>query len=333
MLNPSQPILDVRRLTVHFPMRSGIFRRKSGVVHAADDVSFQIEPGKTLGLVGESGCGKTTVGRAVLGLYRPTSGEVRFEGRVLAKLGRREMKGIRRNMQMIFQDPFESLDSRQTVADIVAEPLEIHRIGNSEERRERVLELLYKVGLSPDSLIRFPHEFSGGQRQRIGIARAIALNPRLLVCDEPVSALDVSIQSQVLNLLLSLQEQMGLSYLFIAHNLSVVKHMSDTIAVMYLGNIVEVAAAQDIYKTPLHPYTRALISAIPVPVPGARKERRILKGDLPSPICPPVGCRFHTRCSMAVERCRNQRPVLREIETEKPGGVHQVACHRAEEVG
>ena len=331
-MSPFDPILEVRRLTVHFPVRGGIFRRKTGVVHAADGVSFWIEPGKTLGLVGESGCGKTTVGRAALGLYKPTSGEVRFQGRVLSELKRREMKEIRRNMQMIFQDPFESLDGRQTVGDIIAEPFEIHGVGNGRERREWVLALLSKVGLSPDALIRFPHEFSGGQRQRIGIARAIALNPRLLICDEPVSALDVSIQSQVLNLLLSLQEQMGLSYLFIAHNLSVVKHMSDNIAVMYLGNIVELASALDIYKTPLHPYTRSLISAIPIPVPGVRKEKRILKGDLPSPIHPPDGCRFHTRCPMVVPRCRIEKPVLREIGAGGPGSVHQVACHRAEEV-
>jgi oligopeptide/dipeptide ABC transporter ATP-binding protein len=331
-VNSQEPILEVRRLTVHFPVRGGVFRRIRGRVHAVDDVSFEIEKGKTMGLVGESGCGKTTVGRSVLGLYKPTSGEVLFDSLVLAGLGRRRMKELRRHMQMIFQDPFESLDARQTVAGIIEEPLEIHGIGNRRERRQKVIELLNRVGLQEDAMTRFPHEFSGGQRQRIGIARAIALTPRLLVCDEPVSALDVSIQSQVLNLLLSLQKEMGLTYLFIAHDLSVVKHMSDTIAVMYLGKIVEFAEAEDIYKLPLHPYTRALISAIPVPVPGAMEKRWVLAGEMPSPIHPPTGCHFHTRCPMVIDRCRVEVPLLRDFSLKGSGGIHRSACHRAEDM-
>lgn len=326
----SDTLLEVSRLKMYFPVRGGIFRRKIGNVYAVDDVSFSIKTGETLGLVGESGCGKTTVGRAILRLYTPTEGEVHFNGARINDLDSRALRTLRREMQMIFQDPFESLNSRQTVGEILEEPFRIHGIGTPDERRKRVERLLERVGLVAGSINRFPHEFSGGQRQRIGIARAIALNPRLIVCDEPVSALDVSIQSQILNLLLELQEEMGLTYLFIAHNLSVVKHISDRIAVMYLGKIAEITDADSLYAHPLHPYTRSLISVIPVPDPKARKQKQIPRGDIPSPINPPSGCRFRTRCPLAINRCTLEEPELRPA----PGNTdaaHLVACHRAEE--
>ncbi len=326
----SQPLLEVRRLKVYFPVRGGVFRRRIGNVHAVDDVSFRIQAGETLGLVGESGCGKTTVGRAILSLYAPTAGEIRFDGTPVHGLDRRAMRALRRDMQMIFQDPYDSLNSRQTVGEILEEPFLIHRIGRPEERRRQVSALLERVGLPENSSSRYPHEFSGGQRQRIGIARAIALNPRLIVCDEPVSALDVSIQSQILNLLLTLQKEMGLAYLFIAHDLSVVKHISDRIAVMYLGKIVETARADTLYAHPLHPYTRSLISVIPVPDPGARGPKQIPKGDVPSPIHPPSGCRFRTRCPLVIDRCAEEEPGLRTAPGDGGDG-HRVACHRAEE--
>jgi oligopeptide/dipeptide ABC transporter ATP-binding protein len=323
----SEYLLEVRNLKMHFPIYGGILWRKVGTVYAVDDISFNIRAGETLGLVGESGCGKTTAGRAVLRIYNPTSGDVLFEGKNISLLSRKQMRELRRDMQMIFQDPFESLNSRHTVGEILEEPFIIHNIGSPEERKVAVKNLLRRVGLSENAVSLFPHEFSGGQRQRIGIARAIALNPKLIVCDEPVSALDVSIQSQILNLLLELQQEMKLTYLFIAHDLSVVKHISDHIAVMYLGQIVESADADRLYETPLHPYTQTLISAIPVPDPTVKKKRQILEGDVPSPIHPPTGCRFHTRCPVAIERCKHEIPVLKAAPDSK-NDSHRVACHR-----
>lgn len=330
MNDMSDTLLTVSRLKMYFPVRGGIFRRQVGNVYAVDDVSFSIKTGETLGLVGESGCGKTTVGRTILRLYSPTDGEVRFNGTRVGDLDSQALRALRRDMQMIFQDPFESLNARQTVGEILEEPFRIHRIGDGEERRNRAMALLERVGLTANSYSRFPHEFSGGQRQRIGIARAIALNPKLIICDEPVSALDVSIQSQILNLLMDLQNDMGLTYLFIAHDLSVVKHISDRVAVMYLGKIVEITDADTIYAHPLHPYTRSLISAIPVPDPRVRREKVVLTGDVPSPINPPSGCNFRTRCPMAIERCTAEEPDLRKA-PDNGDSEHLVACHRAEE--
>jgi oligopeptide/dipeptide ABC transporter ATP-binding protein len=325
------PLLQVRRLTKHFPIHGGVLGRRRGTVYALDDVSFALEEGHTLGVVGESGCGKSTLGKTLLHLHPPTSGEVIFGGRALAGMGRPALQALRREMQMVFQDPFESLNARHTVGTILEEPYVIHRMGDRAERRDRVSALLAKVGLSPGAADRFPHEFSGGQRQRIGIARAIALEPRLVVCDEPVSALDVSVQSQVLNLLMELQKEMDLSLVFIAHDLAVVKHVSDRIAVMYLGKMVEYARSEALYQAPLHPYTRALISAIPIPDPRSRQRKQVLAGDVPSPINPPPGCRFHTRCPLAIDLCRSVEPEL----LPDPGGGdndHLAACHRAGEV-
>lgn len=324
-------LLEVLKLKMYFPIYGGILRRRIAKVHAVDGVGFSIKSGETLGLVGESGCGKTTVGRCVAGLYPPSGGDVRFEGNSILKLDRRQMKGVRRHLQIIFQDPFESLNSRHTVGEILTEPFVIHNIGDHDSRKKSVAELLEKVGLPQDAVNRFPHEFSGGQRQRIGIARAIALSPKLIICDEPVSALDVSIQSQVINLLLALQNEMGLSYLFIAHDLAVVRHVSDHIVVMYLGKIVEQAPADELYAKPAHPYTRALISAIPVPDPNQRGRLRALKGDVPSPIVPPSGCRFRTRCGHMIDRCVTEEPVLR-FAPHSQSRLHRVACHRAEEI-
>jgi oligopeptide/dipeptide ABC transporter ATP-binding protein len=299
-----------------------------GNVYAVDGVSLTIGPGETVGLVGESGCGKTTVGRCIIRLYQPTAGRVIFDDTDLLSADAATLRRSRRQLQMIFQDPFESLNSRHTVGDILAEPFIIHRVGSAAERAQAVMDLLERVGLAADAAGRFPHEFSGGQRQRIGIARAIALNPKLVVCDEPVSALDVSIQSQIINLLLELQAALGLSYLFIAHDLAVVKHVSDSIAVMYLGRIVEYAAAGELYENPLHPYTQALIAAIPDPDPRARKASLpMLSGDVPSPIHPPAGCHFHTRCPFAKDRCRIESPLLKSFLP--AGGCHRVACHFA----
>ena len=316
-------ILEVRNLVKHFPITKGfIVQRQVGAVKAVDGVTFSIRRGETLGLVGESGCGKTTTGRVILRLMEPTSGEALFEGRNIFKLSKEELRKMRRDMQIIFQDPYSSLNPRMTVGDIIGEPLEIHNLARGKEKLRRVQELLEVVGLSPYHVNRYPHEFSGGQRQRIGIARALAVNPKLIICDEPVSALDVSIQAQVLNLLQELQKEFGLTYLFIAHDLSVVKHISDRIAVMYLGKIAEVAEADEMFENPQHPYTEALLSAVPIPDPGMRRERIILPGDVPSPVNPPQGCRFHTRCLYARESCSVNEQVLIDYW----GNGHEVAC-------
>lgn len=300
-------------------------------MYAVDGVSLKVRPGETIGLVGESGCGKTTVGRSILRLYAPTDGEVYFDGKKMSLLSLEQLRGLRRNIQMIFQDPFESLNSRHTIGNILEEPFIIHHIGTPEERKVKVRNLLERVGLDANTVTRFPHEFSGGQRQRIGIARAIALNPKMIICDEPVSALDVSIQSQILNLLLDLQREMDLTYLFIAHDLAVVKHISDQIAVMYLGKIVEYADADTLYENPAHPYTYSLISAIPVPDPTVRKKKQILRGDVPSPIHPPSGCVFHTRCLYAKDYCSAQVPELIPAPGTNGDG-HLQACLRAGEI-
>jgi oligopeptide/dipeptide ABC transporter ATP-binding protein len=322
MSDAHQTLLTVRGLSMHFPVREGILMRSRTVCRAVDGVDLDLAPGETLGLVGESGCGKSTLGRCIVRLLEPTSGSINFQGRDLAHMRGKELKNLRREVQMIFQDPVESLNSRHTVGEILEEPFIVHGMGDRVSRARDVRRLLDQVGLPSASYDRFPFEFSGGQRQRIGIARAIALKPKLVVCDEPVSALDVSIQSQVLNLMLDLQRDLKLSYLFIAHNLAVVKHISDRVAIMYLGKIVETAASETLYATPRHPYTQALISAIPRPDPKRRSQRIVLQGDVPSPINPPSGCPFHPRCRHATERCRTEAPALRET---TPG--HTVACH------
>jgi oligopeptide transport system ATP-binding protein len=318
------PLLEVRNLVKHFHVGGGLFGGSPGVVRAVDGVSFAIRRGETLGLVGESGCGKTTTGRCILQLERPTSGEIVFEGRNLATLGEAELRPFRRRIQVIFQDPYSSLNPRMTVGQMLAEPLAVHGIVPDGARRAaRVQELLRHVGLLPQHAHRYPHQLSGGQRQRVGVARALAMEPALIVCDEPVSALDVSIQAQIINLLEDLQAEFGLTYLFIAHDLSVVRHISDRVAVMYLGKIVEIADRKSLYDSPLHPYTKALLAAVPIPDPEleARRERVVLKGEVPSPLNPPPGCVFHPRCPIAVERCSREVPELREI---RPG--HWAAC-------
>jgi len=323
----NEVLLRVEDLKMHFPIYRGVFQRQVGAVRAVDGLSFDVKRGETLGLVGESGCGKSTTGRTILQLYKPTDGNVHFEGKDLVKLKGEEMRHMRRKMQMIFQDPYASLNPRMTVGQLVGEPLIVHNVATGAEINERVAHLLELVNLNPAFATRYPHEFSGGQRQRIGVARALALQPSFIICDEPISALDVSIQAQVVNLLEELQEQFNLTYLFIAHDLSMVRHISQRVAVMYLGVIVELAERDELYKEPLHPYTQALLSAVPIPDPvaDAKRKRTILEGDVPSPVNPPSGCRFRTRCPIAEAKCAEARPEFREV---KPG--HFVACFFAE---
>jgi len=323
----AEPLLRVENLAKHFPIRRGLFSQVVGQVRAVDGVSFEVQRGEVLGLVGESGCGKTTTGRCILRLVEPTSGRVIFDGRDVTAMPRGELRAIRREMQIVFQDPYSSLNPRLTVGSMLGEALAIHGIARGAKARERIAELLVQVGLSADHVRRYPHEFSGGQRQRIGVARALAVGPRLIVADEPVSALDVSIQAQIINLLRDLQRTLGLTYLFVAHDLAVVEHLSDRVAVMYLGRIVELASSETLYRDPRHPYSAALLSAIPVPDPSRRRRRIVLRGDVPSPANPPAGCPFHPRCFMARPECSREVPVLREV---SPG--HWSACHFAEEV-
>lgn len=315
-------LLEVQNLKKYFPIKKGLLSRTVNFVKAVDGVSFALNQGETLGLVGESGCGKTTVGRSILRLTEPTSGEVVFNGQNLLELRGEELRKIRASLQIIFQDPFSSLNPRMNVGQIIAEPIRNHLKARGSELKDRVTQLMEKVGLHPEQMLRYPHEFSGGQRQRIGIARALALNPLVIICDEPVSALDVSIQAQVINLLAELQEQMNLSYLFIAHDLSVVEHISDRIAVMYLGRIVELASDKELYTNPLHPYTQALLSAVPIPDPELQRVKKILAGDVPSPLDPPPGCSFHTRCPDHKTICSQEQPVFKEV-----ASGHWVACH------
>jgi oligopeptide transport system ATP-binding protein len=319
----TEPLLKVSNLVKHFPVRGGLLRRETGRVHAVDGVSFDLQAGETLGVVGESGCGKSTMGRCILRLIEPTAGEVWFEGRNVTALGADELRALARDMQIIFQDPYASLNPRMTVGSIIGEALTIHKLAPTKEAYEaRIVELLETVGLNADHMRRYPHEFSGGQRQRIGIARALAVSPKLIVCDEAVSALDVSIQAQVINLLEDLQAKFHLTYVFIAHDLSVVEHTSDRVAVMYLGRIVELASSRELYTNPLHPYTEALLSAVPIPDPTVARKRIVLEGDVPSPINPPSGCHFHPRCPRAQARCSTEAPQLRPMAAQ-----HQVACH------
>ncbi|MFB6465332.1 ABC transporter ATP-binding protein [Cytobacillus sp. Hz8] len=315
-------LLQVLHLKTHYPVKGGFFKRTLGYVKAVDDVSFEIKKGETLGLVGESGCGKSTTGRTIMRLVNPTSGQIFFQGRDISKIKGKQLRGIRRNLQMVFQDPYASLNPMQRVGDMIAEPIYNFMKKSKQEMKDEVMELLNKVGLQQEAYNQYAHEFSGGQRQRIGIARALALRPKLIIADEPVSALDVSVQSQVLNLLKQLQKEFDLTFLFIAHNLSVVKHISDRIGVMYLGHIVEMANKKDLYNTPLHPYTQALISSIPHPDPRKKAERIILQGDVPSPINPPAGCPFHSRCPQAKLECLTVKPSLKEVRES-----HKVACH------
>jgi len=323
--SPAEPLLRVEGLAKHFPVRRGLFGRATASVRAVDGVSLTIARGETLGLVGESGSGKTTTGRLILRLIPPTAGRVVFDGRSVFDLAPGEMRALRRHMQIVFQDPYSSLNPRMRVGEAIAEPILVHRLATKREAPDRVASLLSRVGLSPDHAARYPHEFSGGQRQRVGIARALSLGPALLVCDEPVSALDVSVQAQILNLLTDLQRDLGLTYLFIAHDLSVVRHISDRVAVMYLGRIVEEAPTEALFVSPLHPYTKALLSAIPAPDPKTRRSRIVLPGEPPSPSAPPSGCPFHPRCPEAIAECRSEVPVLREV-----GPGHRVACIRVE---
>jgi len=323
----SEVLLSVRNLVKRFPIRGGIFSREVASVKAVSDVSFEIRKGETLGLVGESGCGKSTLGRCILRLIEPTSGQIAFNGQDITHLPSQELRKLRRRMQIIFQDPYASLNPRMMVEDILSEPLEIHKLAKTRhERRQRILKLLDLCGIRSEALNRYPHEFSGGQRQRICIARALAVEPEFIVCDEPVSALDVSIQAQIINLMQDLQKELGLTYLFIAHDLKVVEHISSRVAVMYLGKVMELAEAEELYHHPKHPYTKALLSAIPIPDPNYRNARVVLRGDVPSPINPPNGCFFHPRCPIAKENCRYDRPVLVEL-GRAAGFPHEAACH------
>ena len=314
-------LLEVNDLIKHYPVRAGVLHRKVGTVHAVDGVSFSVGVGETLGLVGESGCGKSTVARSVLRLVEPTSGEIRIDGQDITRLSKTEMRPVRRQMQIVFQDPFASLNPRMSAGDIVGEPLSVHGLASGTEKQQRVAQLFQQVGLRPDQMKSYPHQFSGGQRQRICIARALALGPRLIVCDEPVSALDVSIQAQVINLLIDLQREHGFSYLFIAHDLAVVSHISHRVAVMYLGRIVEIADKTELFRNPRHPYTQALLASVPVADPRVKRLKPMVDGDVPSPVNPPSGCAFHTRCRYAIDRCKVERPALKET-----ASGHQVAC-------
>lgn len=320
----NEKLIEVKNLKKFFTKNKGFIKKDVEVVKAVDDVSFYIKKGETLGLVGESGCGKSTTGRTIIRLYNPTAGEILYDGKDIAKLGNHDLMKYRRKMQMIFQDPYASLNSRMTVSDIIGEPMDIHHLASGKEREERVFELLETVGLGKDHASRYPHEFSGGQRQRIGIARALAVDPEFIICDEPISALDVSIQAQVVNMLDDLQQERGLTYLFIAHDLSMVKHISNRVGVMYLGSLVEVAKSGELYKNPVHPYTQALLSSIPIPDPDLTEsaKRIVLEGDVPSPVNPPSGCKFRTRCRYAMDICSEVDPVFKDI-----GGEHFVACH------
>lgn len=322
----AKPILEVKGLKKYFDIKGGVFGKKVGEVKAVDDVSFTVYEGEILGIVGESGCGKSTTGKSILRLIEPTEGEVLFDGKDVTKLDDEEMRKLRRDMQIIFQDPYASLNPRHTIEKIISEPLLIHGIGDKQSRKEKVKELLETVGLSSYHAARYPHQFSGGQRQRIGIARALAVNPKLVICDEPVSALDVSVQSQILNLMEDLKKEYQLTYLFIAHDLSVVKHISDRVGVMYLGRMVELATKDELYDDPKHPYTKALLSAVPIPDPDAKSDRMILEGDVPSPSKPPTGCAFHTRCPECMEICKTERPAFKQISDKQ-----FVACHLYDE--
>ena len=320
-MSETRPLLEVTDLVKNYPVRSGVLRRRVGTVHAVDGVSFSLGVGETLGLVGESGCGKSTVARSVLRLVEPTSGSIRIDGKDITHLGKTELRKVRRSLQIVFQDPFASLNPRMTAGGIVGEPLSVHGLASGSEKQARVAKLFEQVGLRPDHMSNYPHQFSGGQRQRICIARALALGPRLIVCDEPVSALDVSIQAQVINLLIDLQQKHGFSYLFIAHDLAVVAHISHRVAVMYLGRIVEIAEKNELFRNPRHPYTQALLASVPVADPRSKRFKPLVDGDVPSPINLPSGCAFHTRCRYAIDRCRVERPLLRNA-----GEGHQVAC-------
>ncbi|BBK32326.1 peptide/nickel transport system ATP-binding protein/oligopeptide transport system ATP-binding protein [Stella humosa] len=318
----AKPLLEVRDLVKHFPIRKGLFGKPAAKVHAVDGISLSIGAGETLGLVGESGCGKSTAGKVILRLIEPTSGSIELEGRDITQYGPGEMLAVRRQMQVVFQDPYSSLNPRMPAGEIVGEPFINYGMGGAAERQDKVAQLFRRVGLRPEQMARYPHEFSGGQRQRLGIARALALGPKLIIGDEPVSALDVSVQAQVINLLMDLQAEFGLSYLFIAHDLAVVEHISHRVAVMYLGKIVEVAPKRSLFGAPQHPYTEALLASVPLPKPGARRARQTLTGDVPSPIAPPPGCRFHTRCPYAIPRCSQEEPLLHAV-----ADGHEVACH------